>query len=309
MVFFFGANRRNINYWITKERIRSHTIALSDVKDEWIDMLTAEIAEIRASQAMTKDDHLWVAEMERKKQCLLNKDRKTKGKNVKRMLSKIGARIGTPSRSASLTPKQEKQRCKLTWQNFDHICHLASFGTNDELKGFTGDVPGWRKHKKDTWLVFSDEIPFWVKIGLLKTVFANWEMKADPKTKKDRAARDASRHQASQKLEKEDEGKDGAEIPEDAEPKDNQGCTQRRGAERVGEKCRITLEARQGIMGYFSGDPRKIIGRSVGRSVNRSLGRSVGRSAGRSVDRSIGRSVGRSVGQSVLVLVIVLVLV
>ena len=173
------------------------------------------------------------------------------------MLSKVGAMIGAPSRSANLTPKQEKERCKLTWQNFDHICHLASFGTNDELKGFTGDVPMWRKHKKDAWLVFSDEIPFWVKIGLLTTVFASWEMKADPKTKKDRAARDASRHQASQKCEKKDEVGDGSEIPEDEEMKDNQGCTQRRGAERVGENVASPLRPDRRSWGTFQETPQR----------------------------------------------------
>ena len=71
------------------------------------------------------------------------------------------------------------------------------------------------------------------------------------RTKKARAERDAKRHQESQKLDK-DEAPDG-EIS-------NEGCTQRRGAERVGEKTRITFEARQMISGYFSGKPDEIKG-------------------------------------------------
>ena len=71
--WWWGKHERKISKWITRERIRSHTIAMADVKDEWIDMLTAEIAEIRASQAMTKDEYLWVEEMERKKHSLLKK--------------------------------------------------------------------------------------------------------------------------------------------------------------------------------------------------------------------------------------------
>ena len=71
------------------------------------------------------------------------------------------------------------------------------------MKDWIVDIPGWRQNKKDTWLVFSDEIPFWIKVGLLKTIFACWETKSSASTKKARQDRDKHRFQASQMLETE----------------------------------------------------------------------------------------------------------
>ena len=99
------------------------------------------------------------------------------------MLSKIGSRIGVPSRAANLTEKQEKDQCKLTWQHFDERCHLACFGEPEELKDYVASVKTFQEKRKDTWLVFSDEIPLWIKIGLLKTIFADWELGAYVRTR------------------------------------------------------------------------------------------------------------------------------
>ena len=174
------------------------------------------------------------------------------------MLSKIGARIGIPSRAANLTAGQEKDRCRLTWQSFDEKCYMVSFGDAGDLKDYVGDVKSFTQNKKDTWLCFSDEIPLWIKIGLLKTIFANWELGTCRPTKAARLERNEKRAQASQTIDK-DEAQEG-ELPQGEKMADNEGCTQRRGAERVGEKCRITFEARQAISGYFGGDPSKIQG-------------------------------------------------
>ena len=44
------------------------------------------------------------------------------------------------------------------------------------MNDYVADVSAFKEQRKDTWLVFSDEIPLWIKIGLLKTVFADWEL-------------------------------------------------------------------------------------------------------------------------------------
>ena len=231
---------------------------MADVRDEWIDMIDEEIQEVRSLGVLSKDEHLWLMELEKKKHSLETKGERATEKNVKKMLSKIGSRIGIPSRAANLTPKMEKDRCQLTWQQFDERCHLACFGEKEELKDYVADVATFQKMRKDTSLVFSDEIPLWIKIGLLKTIFADWEMEADARTKRARTERNAKRGQASQKLDT-DEAPQG-EMAEGGEMGSNEGCTQRRGAERVGEKCRITFEARQMITGYFSGKADEIKG-------------------------------------------------
>ena len=156
--------------------MRSHTLGLPDVRDEWIDLIDEEIQEIRSSGVLSKDKHLWLMELEKKKDSLETKGQRTTEKNVKKMLAKVGSRIGVPSRAANLTAQMEKDRCQLTWQQFDERCHLASFGKTEELKDYVASVAAFQEMRKNTWLVFSDEIPLWIKIGLLKTIFADWEL-------------------------------------------------------------------------------------------------------------------------------------
>ena len=128
---------------------------------------------------------------------------------------------------------------------------MACFGEKEELKDYVADVATFQKMRKDTSLVFSDEIPLWIKIGLLKTIFADWECTADLRTKRARTERDAKRGQASQKVDTDEAPH--VEMAEGGEMRSNEGCTQRRGAERVGEKCRITFEARQTVSGFSEG--------------------------------------------------------
>ena len=103
---------------------------------------------------LDKEEDMWLKEMEAKKDSLFNKSYYTTQKNVKKMMSKLHARVGTPSRTSNLTAAQEKERCKLTWQNFDHRCWQAAFRTHDDLKDWAAYVAGWRKQARDTWLVF-----------------------------------------------------------------------------------------------------------------------------------------------------------
>ena len=63
--WLWGKHEKKIKTWIDKERMRSHTVGLVDVRDEWIDMIEEEIQEIRSSGVMSKDEELWVMELEK----------------------------------------------------------------------------------------------------------------------------------------------------------------------------------------------------------------------------------------------------
>ena len=137
-------------------------------------------------------------------------------------------------------------------------------------------------HKKETQLLFSDQVPFWIKIGNRKTVYADWELKSredHARMKKKRLATGMLKWtDSSQKvkdnatiheeMEKDGEGNAGEKgegnDEEDGEgkktEKDGDGKKkptapgQKRGAEGGNEKIRITLEMRQGVRNYFDPD-------------------------------------------------------
>ena len=122
-----------------------------------------------------------------------------------------------------------------------------------ELGAWVADPKSFIEHRKDTWLLYSDQILFWVKIGFLKIVFAAFELKetASRKNKKQSKAASGSSHRASQVV-----GTDGDAQDVDTASTEMQGQTQKRGADPAGDKCRLTFEARQAVSGYFdSSDP------------------------------------------------------
>ena len=122
-----------------------------------------------------------------------------------------------------------------------------------ELGAWVADPKSFIEHRKDTWLLYSDQIPFWVKICFLNIVFAAFELKetASIKLKKHSKGVSGTNHRASQAV-----GTDGNAQDVDTASTEMQGQTQKRGADPAGDKCRITFEARQAVSGYFdSSDP------------------------------------------------------
>ena len=71
----------------------------------------------------------------------------------------------TPSRSSWLTAREKKIRCKETWKAFDYAIWLAAYADKEELAAFVADPEQTILHREETWLLFSDQFPFWVKIG------------------------------------------------------------------------------------------------------------------------------------------------
>ena len=122
-----------------------------------------------------------------------------------------------------------------------------------ELGAWVADPKSFIEHRKDTWLVYSDQIAFWVKIGFLKLVCAAFQLKATVSRKLTKQSKGASgtSHRASQGV-----GTDGDAQDVDTASTEMQGQTQKRGADPAADKCRITFEARQAVSGYFdSSDP------------------------------------------------------
>ena len=187
------------------------------------------------------------------------------------MCAKIGARLLAPSRCSELSAREEKVRCDLSWQQMDERIWIAGLSEFEELGNWVGDPQKFIENRENTWLIFSDQIPLWVKIGMLKVLYAAFEIEDSKKAVESKNIRKerqkkilASRGNESQRLDNEDEGEEkDPEKDDDAPGKkmgEGQGQSQKRGADSAGDKCRVTFEARQGLSGLFTGDPKKIKG-------------------------------------------------
>ena len=162
---------------------------------------------------------------------------KAKESFAARMCAKLGARTNAPQRYAALSPREEKIRCELTWQMNDERLWIAAFSLPEELSNWVGAPTSFIERRRDTWLVYSDQIPFWVKIGFLKILYASFEL--DEVEKRKNRKRALKHKQMSQAL---------TAPPAESEMS---GQTQKRGADPGGEKCRITFEARQDVSGFL----------------------------------------------------------
>ena len=68
--WLWKGHQKKFKSWIVKERIRSHTVGIDDVRDEWIDMADEEIQELNHQGVMSEAEILWVGQLQ--KQILSN---------------------------------------------------------------------------------------------------------------------------------------------------------------------------------------------------------------------------------------------
>jgi hypothetical protein len=235
-----------VKLWHESERRMGHTLDQEDMVCEFTDRLEHHIAKLSHTEKLSDTDSA-ILEIYKGKLAYLQKAQlKYRRQFAYRLCAKLGVRLLAPQRYCQLSPKEEAVRCELTWQQFDERLWLAACAGKEELSRWVADPEQFACQRADAWLVFSDQIPFWVKIGFQKVLYAEYEL-ANFSSKRLKKTKKASYLQASQRL---DEDPQASEIAADA----TEGQTQKRGADPAGEKCRITFEARQAVTGYFNGD-------------------------------------------------------
>merc|ERR1712115_433621 len=87
---------------------------------------------------------------------------------ISRMMTWMGAKIGTPSKRSNLSAEQEQIRWQMTVQGHDYQMWRAAFADEEELSHYVADAKRFISRRKETVLLYSDESPLWVKIGFRK---------------------------------------------------------------------------------------------------------------------------------------------
>ena len=211
----FGKHTEMLKRWLRLERTRGHQIDRTDIRDEWSDLLEADIQKLRG-KILNAAEKITLRDYEHKFKQI--NDTKAKA-NVKQlmvvMMTKMGARPSVPQRSASLTAAEEKIRCHLTWQQIDHRMALIARSQREEIQDWVADPPLFAAQRQNTWLVMADQIPFWIQIGMLEHVYADHERgRGTAKEQRDRRVHRAVRHQQSQRFAEAPEIPDVPEIPD-----------------------------------------------------------------------------------------------
>ena len=237
----FKDYKDTLKAWCVKERNHGHSLNSGDVWQEYKFILEEAIRSLRwkAGKLEEQDEERRALRIQAgmlqqrilKVQASPSYMKDTRGELVKY----CGLRLLKPQRLVNLSPKEELVRCHLTWQMLDEKLWQVAFAGDEELQEMVVDVPGFKATRRQTALIFADQVPWRGKIGGGTQLYFADER---PSRKQVQAAKNA-----------------GLPLP-------NQGQSQTRGGEcEDAEKYRITVELRQVILHYFEDrDPEGFVG-------------------------------------------------
>ncbi len=247
-----GAGRKDIcsemkagvRQWLDAERSHGHFVDKEDLYDEFIDQVNGTINSKGQQVRNLLDDFkkkdvtkelIEFQILKRKASVVELQDRLDKLKNSKkyresftaRLMLDVGGKQFKPQRVTTLSMDEECTRALATWQ---------------QLSRHVSNPKSWIENRDKTVLLFSDQVPFWCKIGAGNQVYCEAEVQAK------KVRRDVSFGQSSHSLDILDE-----ELEMDAKAAAESSL--RRGlAHSEQTKFRVTYEATQAVLGYFSKD-------------------------------------------------------
>ena len=164
-----------LEQWVEYERLLGHRVYTNTVFMHWCMILQRERQAVLDKGASASNEEQNIAKTVTARFSKWKSSESYRSTATTDIMRKIGASSYKPGRVTTLDASEEKLRARLTWQSFDSALHLAAFGTLDELKKFVAKPEQFIEHRKSLVLTFSDQIPFWVKIGSGNQVYSKNE--------------------------------------------------------------------------------------------------------------------------------------
>lgn len=164
-----------------------------------------------------------------------------------RILVQVGCGKYKGQRVTKLSPNEEFDRVRLTWESFDRAQYVAKFGTEQELLEVVRDPESWRANLRSTVWVLWDHSAVWLKSASGKVVLSEAERVAKHLRKK-----------ATRLVRSEGHRAEGLELAV-AQSNTCDSAAQVRGVSDGGDaKFRLTLIFFQSVEGWFdeSATPR-----------------------------------------------------
>ena len=175
--------------WALTEEARQHILTAGDVLLDFEDRLEAAIALRQAEETAGTLDKTGQAELAamRQKRDTLTKNKRQRDKYQVKLLAKCGLRTRACQQTANLPPEEEKARLETAWRLWDSLLQQAASSQPD--KSFpVSDIEEWARHRRETAITMSDQIPAWLKPSPGKVVTSVLRLKLAKKQSKHRAA-------------------------------------------------------------------------------------------------------------------------
>ena len=233
------------------ERLLGHQLEPVDLFYEFLDQVDKRIMLFELKKEFTElpvKEELWLKELQSRSK-KLRASAKYQQSFTRRLVSFCEMQRYKPQRFTLLSDAEEKIRCHCSWQMFDRLIWLVSYGSELELKKFIAKAADFIVNRKKTAIFMGDQIPFWIKIGSRLALYKRWETDTKEGRRLRKNIDDPTIRYPTQKL----AGLEDIEKIEKKKSKDTH--TQLRGPTNVDQdKCRVCLEARQVITDYFNPD-------------------------------------------------------
>ncbi len=172
--------------------------------------------------------------------------RTSRERAAKKLLRQTGFRERATNRQTKLSLAEETALLEKAWQFFDYLVWLTAAGPVQDLEKFVAKPEQFRLHANETAVVFTDQIPVWLKVEAGSQVVSEKRLEQQQKGQADRRkARKAA-------LLRKETGQGAAEAvvgPVDEEAA--QSYLVRGPGSTAAARWRISLLARQVVEGYF----------------------------------------------------------
>lgn len=231
--------------WALTEEASQHILSSGDVLADFQDRLETAIAVRQAEQTAGTLDKTGQAELKamQQKRDSLADNSKQRDKYKVKLLAKCGLRSRSCQQTANLPPEEEKARLETAWRLWDVLLQQAASPKPDPHLPVT-DVEDWARHREETAITMSDQIPAWLKPSPGKVVTSVLRLKLAREQQKLRAAarKAASTPKAKAKAKAKARQTAGARL---------RSATRAPG---VAARWRVSFVARQAVRHYFKED-------------------------------------------------------
>ena len=237
---------RDVQTEFLKWRMSGQYVDRDDLLAEFDFRLSQKISALetqRQEQGFLSEKQTETLEFALKRKAAHQRSQKNQTKTVEQMQRLFRCRLLKPQRLIHLSLTQEKDRLLESWQFWDVVLWLACFAPIELLEQHVINAQEFRDHVKQTVLLMSDQLPFWIKLVPGKQVFAPGEFSV--------SKRKLSETERAQAL-----GSHGGGGTQSASSMlrevDLDGCTQTRGSSHSEQdKFRITADVEQVCYGFF----------------------------------------------------------
>ena len=166
------------------------------------------------------------------------------------LAQRLGAKLLKPQRLCNLTTEEEAHRFKCTIQCQDEAMWILAFGEDNELSLHFSDPEFVKNNRENAVLLFSDQVPWWVKVKSCRQLYTAKETRTTGQVEKGLQTFNLN-HKSNQDT----QTAAGLTLAEVDEAPGDEGMTQKRGqSDGSNDKYRITLVLLQIVWNWFSED-------------------------------------------------------